>query len=153
MHPNYDINEKGEVLNLRKNKLMKIHTSYNGYKYVSLPGKTNYIHRLLGIKFIHNPLMLREINHIDGNKLNNDLNNLEWCSSSDNTKHAYKIGLQSQKGENNARTNLTNLDIMKIKQLSSEGTKQKELVNMFGVNQSNISRIINSKTWTPCTLK
>jgi len=153
MHLNYDIDKNGNVINLKKNKLMNIHVSYNGYKYVSLPGKTHYIHRLLGIKFIPNPLNLKEINHIDGNKLNNDLSNLEWCSSSDNTKHAYKIGLQSQKGENNARTNLKNLDIMKIKELSSKGTKQKELVNMFGINQSNISRIINSKTWNQCTPK
>jgi hypothetical protein len=51
------------------------------------------IHRLLAIAFIENPDGLSSVNHIDGNKLNNDIRNLEWSSNKKNTKHAYDMGL------------------------------------------------------------
>lgn len=52
------------------------------------------IHRLVAVAFISNPNNLPQINHIDGDKLNNNFANLEWCSASDNQKHAYKIKLK-----------------------------------------------------------
>lgn len=57
--------------------------------------KTESIHRLMAEAFIENPLNLPQINHIDGNKLNNKLENLEWVTRSQNQKHAYSIGLQT----------------------------------------------------------
>ena len=58
-------------------------------------GKKKYIrvHRLLAETLISNPNSLSQVNHKDGNKLNNDIQNLEWISNSDNTKHAYESGL------------------------------------------------------------
>ena len=57
--------------------------------------KNAFIHRLMGETFIPNPDNKPQINHIDGNKQNNRLNNLEWCTDSDNKKHAYKTGLMT----------------------------------------------------------
>lgn len=57
--------------------------------------KTFSLHRLLAIAFIPNPLNLPYINHIDGNKLNNNLSNLEWCTASENMKHAHRIGIKT----------------------------------------------------------
>jgi len=69
-----------------------------GYLTVSLHsnGKQNNkpIHRLVATHFIENKLKLKYVNHKDGNKKNNQINNLEWCTSSDNQKHAYEHNLK-----------------------------------------------------------
>ena len=59
--------------------------------------RTASIHRLLAIQFIPNPNNLEEVNHIDDNKLNNNLINLEWCTPSDNQQHAVKTSLHHNK--------------------------------------------------------
>lgn len=68
-----------------------------GYEYVCLSknGKTKKyrIHRLVGELFIPNPMNKPQINHIDGNKQNNRIDNLEWCNNSENMQHAVKMGL------------------------------------------------------------
>jgi hypothetical protein len=72
-----------------------------GYFQVSftIDGKKKYIrvHRLIAETLIPNPKKLPQVNHIDGNKLNNNLNNLEWCSNSYNTQEAYNNGLYPKK--------------------------------------------------------
>ena len=81
-------NRRGSILRPQKRK---------GYLSINLPAgeifKTKSIHRLVALAFIPNPLNLLEINHKDGIKENNHIDNLEWITSSENSKHAYKIGL------------------------------------------------------------
>lgn len=66
----------------------------SGYYAVQLNGKRYLIHRLVAEQYIPNPNNLPCVNHKDGNKLNNDVNNLEWCSYSENNEHALKNGLR-----------------------------------------------------------
>lgn len=70
----------------------------NGYKHVDLYHNNKAtkiaVHRILATHFIDNPENKRTVNHIDGNKLNNDLSNLEWNTDAENTQHAYDTGLQ-----------------------------------------------------------
>ena len=81
-----------------RNKWRMLKISYtSGYYHISLYKKwickQYLVHRLKAITFIPNPFGKQQVNHIDGNKLNNDLLNLEWCTASENTKHAIKTWL------------------------------------------------------------
>ena len=67
---------------------MQIHTSRDGKQYM------RYIHRLVAECYLDNPNGLREVNHKDGNKRNNSVENLEWCTSRENHLHAYRTGLK-----------------------------------------------------------
>lgn len=96
----YQVNNSAQVRRLYKNrpfKILKPQINSNGYLQVSLcvnsKSKSIKIHRLLAIAFIPNPNNLPCINHIDGNPLNNSLQNLEWCTIRHNVQHAYNIGL------------------------------------------------------------
>ena len=93
----YYIARCGSVYSTLTNKYRKLNQK-TWYKTVDMYVKGRVlhrsIHRLLAILFIPNPLNKPEVNHIDGNKLNNDLSNLEWVTSSENTLHSFRIGLQ-----------------------------------------------------------
>lgn len=95
---------RGEVLSTRyhkQNKVKALKSSVNprGYAAVSLQegkeAKTYLVHRLVAEAFIPNPMGLSQVNHIDGNKQNNCVNNLEWVSPKENVVHAVKVlGIQ-----------------------------------------------------------
>ena len=90
--PNYSVSNFGNVINNKSNKLMKLCVK-GGYCNVSLIGigkKTFKVHRLVALGFIENPENKPEVNHKDKNKLNNNVNNLEWNTRSENNKHRCK---------------------------------------------------------------
>lgn len=121
----YGINKCGDVCSFRKNKLLK-QKMWGAYKSVTLSkkGKTYYfrVHRLVATIFIPNPNNLPQVNHKDGNKMNNNLNNLEWCTCSYNIKHGYSIGLTKPFWKWKKRDSETIEKIRKTK----TGTKQNE---------------------------
>lgn len=82
----YLINKAGWVWSEKKSRWLT--NKWKGTKKIA-----GYIHRILAELFIINPDNLPEVNHIDGNKLNNTITNLEWCSHRDNMTHAFKTGL------------------------------------------------------------
>jgi hypothetical protein len=99
-YPNYEINSFGVVRNKKNNKIIRSFIN-NHYYRINLRNngivKNLYLHRVLGLVFIPNPNGFSEINHIDGNKLNYSLSNLEWCNSKQNKLHARVNGLQVSK--------------------------------------------------------
>lgn len=111
-YENYMIDENGNILNLNTNKYLKGSIGENGYKYYRL-SKNNkkrmfYAHRLVAETFIDNPNNLPVVNHIDGNKLNNNIENLEWVSYSDNTKHWHNTNIANRRKTEYYSTDLPN---------------------------------------------
>lgn len=95
----YKVSECGEVLNTKRNRLMKSYRHCRGYDRISLTfqgsQRSHYVHRLVGNAFLEPPEHIgqTQINHIDGNKNNNHYSNLEWVTPSENINHAIKTGL------------------------------------------------------------
>ena len=96
----YCITQQGDVVNANGKTLAFTVNKKTGYKTVSLwknnIGSSKTIHRLVALTYLTNPNNLPEVNHIDGNKLNNHVDNLEWVTRSENMIHAYSIGLVEQ---------------------------------------------------------
>lgn len=118
----------------------------NGVKY------TAKIHRLVGLVFVQNPNSLPQIDHLDGNKLNNNFKNLEWVSNLDNMRRSYAIGLRenSSKGEMNGRSILSKDDVVFIYRNKNLYTTRC-FADKFNVSMSCIRNIKNDKSWSHIT--
>lgn len=94
-HEDYYISNDSKIYSLKygKKKEIKGWVQKTGYRAVTLDGKKYNLHRLVAQTFIPNPNNYPIINHIDGNKLNNNIDNLEWCTYSHNFKEAVRLGL------------------------------------------------------------
>lgn len=95
--PDYEISDEGVVRNSKTGRILKPLRT-NGYNHVVLCDAFGHhrrsIHRLVATEFIENPHGHPIINHLDGDRGNNRVENLEWCTQSGNMKHAYRTGLQ-----------------------------------------------------------
>ena len=99
----YEVSNFGRVKSLNVGghggvKIMKVRVTYRGYAYVDLAQNGKYkkenVHRLVCSAFKRPPVGNEQVNHIDGNKLNNVPENLEWCTPSENIRHAFRTGLK-----------------------------------------------------------
>jgi len=128
----YLINKKGEVFSLITNKLLKQGMSTSGYKQVTLCKKGICkrfdIHRLVAIQFLDNPDNKRFVNHKNGIKTDNSIDNLEWCTPSENMKHAFRTGLAPAPP---TRTGQFGADHNRSKTIY-EFNIQGELINTYG---------------------
>lgn len=148
----YTITSQGKVLNTKTNQVLKTSVLNTGYVRVSLYGKTKTLHRLLAIAFIPNPNKYRCVNHIDGDKQNNSLSNLEWCTHSYNMQHSFDIGIRESnpktqvRGINHGRSQFSVTDIVKIRNLKATKTN-KEIAQIYNCHTSIIQRITSGKTY------
>lgn len=109
--------------------------------------KMVFVHRLVAEAFIPNTKSLLFVNHKDINKQNNDRENLEWCTSKQNSEHAQKLGLY-HRGEKLKISKLTEEKIREIRKLWKSGKlEQKEIAKQFDVSPSLISAITLHRIW------
>lgn len=148
----YQISNYGNVRNIKTNRILK--SNIRGmYLAIGLwnksEGKNVRIHNLVASAFVPNPENKTEINHIDGNKLNNHFSNLEWCTHKENIQHAHKNKLvKSACGEKIYNSKLTKEDVLKIKKLYNSGEYyQHEIATMFNVTSANIQSITSNSSW------
>jgi len=109
---NYLIDEKGNIYN-REGIKLKTTITKNGYERfnISRPTKSFLVHRLVAILYVENPENKPEVNHKDGNKLNNDFNNLEWVTRSENIVHGFTNGLISKDKDNRGKKHFRSIPI------------------------------------------
>lgn len=156
-HDGYHASYDGKIYSSKTRRFLKPRKNRLGYLTVgiSINGKkyTRTVHRLVALAFIPNPDNLPEINHKDGNKENNNVNNLEWSSRSSNQKHACDTGLQKpQLGSDHGMSKLKEKDIPIIMRIRSEGQTLRFIANMFNVDAKQIHRVVTGKSWTHVTM-
>ncbi len=141
-----------------KDKILTQHDNNSGYLRVSLnldgKSKEYFVHRLVAQEFIPHDDNLTVVNHKDGNKHNNNVNNLEWVTPSENNKHAFDTGLKAPtivpSGEEHWGHKLTYDDVVYIRNNYKPGDRefgQCALARKFNTSQSNIYDIMNYNTW------
>ena len=147
-HPGFKARTDGTIIG-KRGRPMKGHVDRCGYREVLLSEnrKTNNarVHRLMAETFIPNPYNLRDVNHKDRNKLNNDISNLEWVSHSSNVKHAYDNGLEKKVlGEDH---NGSKLNDELVRYIRKSNKSNYGLAKELGVDPSTIRDARNKKTW------
>lgn len=89
----YSVSDTGKVKNNKNGRVLKSKPQSNGYCYITLNGKQLLLHRVVATAFFNEPQTKLHVNHIDGNKANNCISNLELCTQKENNRHAFRTGL------------------------------------------------------------
>jgi len=153
-YPKYKISNRGRIsktIGAGRVIIKKLSTKREGYAGVALwNGKKNttfLVHRLVAKAFIPNPNNLPIVNHKDGNKLNNNIENLEWCTSKENAVHYINNNINKIKGEGSALSVLTNQQAKEIRIKKPKGYTLKALALEYGVAKKTIFNIVSNRTY------
>ena len=149
---NYEVSNIGEVRNKTTGKILSQYTDKDGYKHatISVNGKQYHpgVHRFVAQAFIPNPDNKPEVNHKNGVKYINVIDNLEWVTTSENVKHAFDTGLKhSILGSNNVLSHYTDEDIHKVCKMLEEGISNKKISKETGVDRKYITDIKKGRRW------
>jgi hypothetical protein len=154
----YWISDEGRVYTDNGSTLLKEIPHHKGYVKVDLGLKDGtrkrfFVHRLVMLCF--NPIdnySELQVNHINGNKSDNSLNNLEWCTASENIKHAFSNGLFPRRnGEKNSYHILTEDQVLEIIDMLLDGFSLKYIADKYGVSKSTIGAIKYKRNWSYLT--
>lgn len=139
----------------RKEKILKIQENRYGYNYVNLSKNSEHkyktIHRLVAQAFIPNPQNKPQVNHIDGDKTNNCISNLEWCTSSENEIHAYKFLNKHKNNGNKGKFGKENAKAKVVLQIDKYTNKI--LNKYYGISEAERKTGISNQSISKCCLK
>ena len=132
---------KGQILKQQIDRYgyCRVHCYLNG------KGRNYQVHRLVALSFIPNLENKPQVNHKDGNKQNNRIDNLEWSTNKENVEHAFSIGLnEGIKGEENVNAKLTESDVVEIYNLyKTNKYSTTELASIFNTSATNVFNIVS----------
>jgi len=148
---NYIDNKHGSK-SFKKGRVLKKFISVKGYLQTSLSKKTirfnTGIHRLVAIAFIENTDNKPQVNHIDGDKNNNNYYNLEWCTNSENQIHAVKNNLCNHNlGEKHHNSKLTNYEVKTARRMHELGWNNITLSRHYNISAPAMSKILRNETY------
>lgn len=148
--PGYAITRDGRIWSHKSNKWLKTGT-VNGYVTVCLYRdscmySTVLVHRLVLETYVGPCPVDMECRHLDGDRINNNLSNLQWATHQKNMYDRLIHGTQAS-GEKHGNSKLINKQVVKIRELLIDGWTQKELAKRFGVNQQTIRRVYRREAY------
>jgi len=142
----------GHCKAFREGRVLAKAIDKDGYELVGLnkssKSKLCKVHRLVAESFVRNTNQLSIVNHKDGVKNNNNINNLEWVNNSENIQHAYDSGLaKAHKGEKCGASKLTEEQVQTMRRLANQGVMHKDIAAQFSISKRGIHNIISRKSW------
>lgn len=140
---------------IRGQYILKPHPNWRGYLRVDLrstdrkTGRVECVHRLVALTFIPNPNNYAQVNHINPDKNDNSVNNLEWCTNLHNNQHARSLGLYdaAMRILHKSRFKLDVIQAKTVKVCLRDGATVRQLSEYFKVNKSVIKDIKSGRTW------
>jgi len=146
---NYMVDKQGNVYSKKRNKILSPKENHDGYLRIQLwkANKCEYvsIHRLIAETFIENVDNKPFVNHIDGNKQNNNVENLEWCTQKENIKHAFDTGLSTRCPKNWKINSISVEQYSKTDIYIKTFPSTMEVERQLGIPHSQISNVCKNK--------
>lgn len=156
----YEISSFGRVKSLGrkgsgasiKDRILKPGLSTSGYLFYNLcinnNPKIHQAHRLVALHFIPNPENKKEVNHIDADKHNNFVDNLEWATPSENIRHGLRMGIMNtEKGSKKHNAVLNESQVLEIKKRIIKGHIGTHIARDYGVHKNIVYDIKSGRTW------
>lgn len=150
----YQVSEDGKIFSIRHQCFLRDYSNGTGYRKVNLYDRSGkqrkvYVHRAVAEAFLSNPTGMKEVNHIDCDKTNNAVWNLEWCTRHGNLIHSYRNG-KKRIGEGHGMHKLTCEQVRAIREEYVYGSKEHgtmALAKKYGVHQSTVAAITSGRHW------